>query len=152
MEPEPLLSKAELEVPHRIEVVIERINNLQSSVKELSNRISKWDEKNSELLDFKNQVLGGIQATSFTVRMLGWILGAIQVVVIAWVTAVNYGVHSAEDRLTKIETSTELESKSTLERNSTIDNRLNGMDKHNASTDSDIEQLKLGQDRLERHK
>jgi uncharacterized coiled-coil protein SlyX len=127
------------EMPNRIDVLVERIANLQEDVKAIGERLEKWDDKNSELVKFENKVLGAVAATNFYMRVFGCLLAF----AFTWVGAVNFGLHSAETRLTTLETAFNFQEKATTARNSAIDDRLNGFDRHNANVDADVEKLKI---------
>jgi hypothetical protein len=152
--PESLSTTPADETNRRVDVVLERVSNLQTTVEKTTDginaRFDKWEERSTALEQFQNKVLGGVQATAFTVRILGWSLGALQAIALIWIGSVNLTVHNSEERLTKVETRNDFIEKANAEHNAIIDGRLNGIDRKDAGYDTDIESLKLGQDRLDR--
>lgn len=136
-------------MPNRIDVIIERVNHLQetlaSSVTSLNERLDKWERKNQAVEEFQSKVLGGLQATIFAIRILGGLLGMIQVVVIAWVGAVNYGLYTSEKRLTTIEVEYQLSTKAEVEKDTAYDSRLDAISRQLSGLDAEVQKVEVDQ-------
>jgi hypothetical protein len=134
-------------IPSRIDVVIERVANLQSSltisVDSLNKRFDSFERKSDELGDFQNKVLGGIAATTFTVRALGWVLGVLQIITLTWAGAINYGLHTAESRLTTLEVTDQLSAKDETERKTSDDSRFDALSRRLSGHDAELQKLEI---------
>lgn len=144
-----------------VEVIYERISNIQESIRQLNVRFDKWESdmheqnrdyrtRDEELLRFKSTVEGAVRGVSGTVRVMAWALGSLQLIVIAWVGTVNFTTHNIDTRMEKLEVYDDISAKDANEHKTTIDTRLNGIDSHLSHNDADIDQLKLDLDRMSR--
>ena len=153
--PQPESLSNDTSIPtNKIDVIAERVSNIQltfrdlqdtlkSSVDSFNDRFDKWEERNSAIEQFQNRVLGGIQTTAFTVRVLGWALGIIQAIALVWVGAVNLALHTTETDVTTLKVQYEVEAKNITERNTSNDSRFDAFSRHLSEHDAEIQKLEI---------